>query len=724
MKKSLASLVATLLLVAPSWAEDVATLPPGEVSPTVGHRSSVEAEAEGLLVKSLEVAGVTAFPNEQVRRLIRLVPGRRYQRAILEADFVQIRDLYENEEWDLKDIDFTFDPSTGKLSVYVLETVVEGITVLGTVKTTPQRTVLPNIRTHAGSVLNRLHLDQDLERLRRLGYFRTVHIEVRRGSEKGKVIVVFDVEEERTGLATIGLSHASGIVRGGIYGDASHESVPETGYRDVSTRPLSTFPLYVETTSYSNVRRFLREGTLPYAAYVRVEEFVNSFRYDYPQPTGNVPFSVTTELSECPWNPSYQLLRVGLQGRRTEAKELPPRNLVFLIDVSGSMEEPNKLPLLKQSLQFLMSTLGKQDTVAFVVYGGREELVLPATSCDQATLILEKIATLRGLGATNSSAGIQLAYETARKNFRKEAINRVILCTDGDFGVGLTGSALDKLIEEERNGGVSLTVLGFGIRDLNDETMESLADKGNGNYAYVDSLLDARRALVREAGSTLETIAKDVKLQIEFNPKQVYRYRLVGYDKRRLEDEVFDNDEKATVDLGAGHRVTALYELVPEVPLPKMSLRYQMQSSSAADSGELAMIKLRYKDPDAQTSQLLELPVKSKSVGFAQASEDHRFAASVASFGMLLRHSEFEGESDYFQVESWARGAMGRDPNGDRHEFLRLVELASTLSITSQSEDSDAVASSSPPVPTLARIRNEPSLFVAPETLGNKSRSW
>ena len=434
----------------------------------------------------------------------------------------------------------------------------------------------------------------------------------------------------------------------------SYEAVEETGFREVAQHALSTFSIDVDTASYANVRRFLSKGTLPYVDAVRVEELINYFSYSYPQPKGEVPFAVATELSNCPWNSEYQLLRVGLQGRRTESKRTPPRNLVFLLDVSGSMEDPDKLPLVQRSMQLLLSTLGKDDHVAIVVYAGREEVVLPSTSCASKALISARISTLRSGGATNGSAGIEMAYQTARENFQEGAINRVILCTDGDFNVGLTGAALDSLIEKERDGGVFLTVLGFGEGNLKDDTMESLADKGNGNYAYIDGLLEAQKVLVREAGSTLETIAKDVKLQIEFNPKRVHSYRLVGYENRRLEDEDFQNDQKDAGDLGAGHNVTALYEIVPEGPTEESSLRYQRYvSTDKADSGELALVKLRYKEPTGDKSRLVELPISDRLVPFAQASEDTRFAASVAAFGMVLRDSEFKGQADLSKVEQW-----------------------------------------------------------------------
>lgn len=493
-----------------------------------------------------------------------------------------------------------------------------------------------------------------------------------------------------TGLAVRGSgSHSSGIGRGEGIEAESYESAGETGFREVSQRPLSTFSIDVDTASYANLRRFLKSGQLPPANAVRVEEMINYFSYDYPQPKGDVPFSVTTELSDCPWNAKNQLLRVGLQGRRTETKNMPPRNLVFLLDVSGSMMAPDKLPLVKRSMQLLLSTMGKQDRVAVVVYAGRKGLALPSTTCDQKNLISEKLEMLQAGGSTHGSAGIQLAYEVARENFQKDAINRVILCTDGDFNVGLTGGSLVSLIEKEREAGIFLTVLGFGTGNIKDDTMESLADKGNGNYAYIDSLLEAQKVLVRESGSTLETIAKDVKLQIEFNPKRVHSYRLVGYENRRLEDEDFANDKKDAGELGAGHDVTALYELVTEGKTESPPLRYQNKpgTTDKADGKELALVKLRYKPPTGDVSKLLEIPVSAQATAFSQATPDTRFAASVAAFGMILHNSEFKGKADLAQVLQWAQESKGEDPDGDRHEFLKLVELATSLQNLSERSD-------------------------------------
>lgn len=461
----------------------------------------------------------------------------------------------------------------------------------------------------------------------------------------------------------------------------SYQGQDETPFREVTVNPLSTFSIDVDTASYANVRRFLNTGQLPPPAAVRVEEFLNYFSYDYPQPEGNLPFSLTTELSDCPWNERHQLLRVGLQGRRAESKDPPPRNLVFLIDVSGSMNDANKLPLVKSSMKMLLSTLRAQDRVAIVVYAGGEGLHLPSTTCDQKELIAGRIDVLGAGGSTNGAGGIQLAYEVARASFQQNAINRVILCTDGDFNVGLTGSSLIQLIEKERESGIFLSVLGFGTGNIKDDTLEGLADHGNGNYSYIDSFREAHKVLVREAESTFLTIAKDVKLQVEFNPKQVHSYRLVGYENRRLENEDFENDKRDAGELGAGHTVTALYELAPAGNSSRNALRYQNRptTTATANGKEMALVKLRYKTPEGTRSRLREYLIVPNAVGFENASQDMRFAVSVAAFGQILGHSEYAGGATFAQIADWAGEAIGEDPYGDRKEFLTLIELAESL---------------------------------------------
>ena len=419
----------------------------------------------------------------------------------------------------------------------------------------------------------------------------------------------------------------------------------------VATKPLSTFSIDVDTASYANVRRFLREGTLPPKDAVRVEELVNYFHYDYPAPSGNDPFSITTEVAQSPWHDKMKLLRVGLASQPIAAAKVPPRNLVFLLDVSGSMNSPNKLPLLKGAMGLLVEQLRKQDRVAIVVYAGASGLVLPSTPGMEKDAIRQALVQLEAGGSTNGGAGIELAYKVAEENFLKGGINRVILCTDGDFNVGTTNQGdLTRLIEDKRKSGVFLTVLGFGMGNLKDSTMEKLADKGNGNYGYIDSIEEARKILVKEAGATLVTVAKDVKIQVEFNPARVAAYRLIGYENRVLAAQDFNDDKKDAGEIGAGHTVTALYELVPagvEVPAAKVDdLKYQKPGgpAPAAGTGELVTVKVRYKAPDGDKSKLMAHAVADDRRELAKASADLRFAAAVAGFGMLLRETPDRGK--------------------------------------------------------------------------------
>ena len=462
----------------------------------------------------------------------------------------------------------------------------------------------------------------------------------------------------------------------------------EYGHRDENQwqsprrQPLSTFSIDVDAASYGNVRRFLREGNLPPKDAVRVEEMINYFRYDYPNPRGEHPFSVTTELSRAPWNPSHRLALIGLQGQRMSLGELPPNNLVFLIDVSGSMNSPDKLPLLKSAFRLLVNELRDEDRVAIVVYAGAAGLVLPPTKGDQKSRILDALDRLEAGGSTAGGAGIQLAYQVARDNFLSEGNNRVILATDGDFNVGVSSDGgLVRMIEERRQDGVFLTVLGFGTGNLKDAKMEQLANKGNGHYAYVDDLLEAKKVFVQELGATLYTIAKDVKLQVEFNPARVKSYRLVGYENRLLADRDFNDDTKDAGEMGAGHSVTALYEIVPADGDGGSDdgavdpLRYQDRPKSTG-SGDWFTVKLRYKPPQRSISRVFERVVRNDT---GAPSTDFRFAAAVASFGMLLRDSEHKGEATFASVLASARSARGADEEGYRAEFIRLVETAATL---------------------------------------------
>ena len=465
----------------------------------------------------------------------------------------------------------------------------------------------------------------------------------------------------------------------------AYDRIQDNPFLAAAQNPLSTFSIDVDTASYANVRRFLTQGRLPPKDAVRIEELLNYFRYDYPEPTGDEPFSVTTELAPCPWRPEHRLALVGLRGRSLEERALPPRRLTFLIDVSGSMESSDKLPLLKQALALLVLGLREPDQLAIVVYAGKSGLVLPPTSGERKAEIRTALASLEAGGSTAGGAGIELAYRVAAEMYRPGAINRVLLATDGDFNVGVTSvGELSRLIEEKRKTGVFLSVLGFGQGNLKDATMEMLADRGNGNYSYVDSEAEARKVLVSEAGATLVTIAKDVKIQVEWNPRRVAGYRLVGYENRLLRAEDFADDRKDAGEIGAGHTVTALYEVVPAgQPLDAAGsepLRYQQPPAlaPAAASGELLTLKLRYKEPEGDTSRLVTTTVAASSET-AHGSERLRFAAAVAGFGLLLRESEYRGQSSWPMVLELARAAKGRDVEGYRAEFLTLAERAAAL---------------------------------------------
>lgn len=463
----------------------------------------------------------------------------------------------------------------------------------------------------------------------------------------------------------------------------SYEAVAENGFLAAMQNPLSTFSIDVDTASYSNMRRFLRGGSLPPADAVRIEELINYFSYDYPQPEGDEPFSVNVEIADCPWKPTHRLAKIGLQGCRMEMTERPSSNLVFLLDVSGSMSAQNKLPLVKKAMEMLVEQLDEHDRIAIVVYASASGLVLPSTPGNEREIILSAMDELSAGGSTNGGAGIQLAYNVARENFIDGGVNRVILCTDGDFNVGVTerGSLTD-LITQEAKSGTFLSVLGFGMGNLKDATMEQLADKGNGNYAYIDSRQEARKVLVEEAAATLVTIAKDVKIQVDFNPAKVQSYRLIGYENRMLAAEDFKDDTKDAGEIGAGHSVTALYEIVPvgaeEVGTVEPS-KYvgdeQVQEavlSDAAHSGELLTVRLRYKQPDADTSTEFRVPVMDQPVAFAEATGDMQFAAAVAEFGMLLKGSKHSGSATLDEVIEIA-SSNAVDEHGYRAEFLKLA---------------------------------------------------
>ncbi len=470
-----------------------------------------------------------------------------------------------------------------------------------------------------------------------------------------------------------------------------YDNITENKFLKVSDNPLSTFSIDVDAASYSNVRRFLNQGQLPPAGAVRIEEMVNYFHYEYPQPVNGDPFSINTEISDCPWNKDNKLVLIGLQGKKIPTENLPASNLVFLIDVSGSMQGPERLGLVKSSMKMLVDQLRDQDKVAMVVYAGAAGLVLPPTSGASKTKIKEAIDNLEAGGSTAGGAGIKLAYKTANEYFVKGGNNRVILCTDGDFNVGESSDdAMERLIENERKSGVFLTVLGYGMGNYQDSKMQKLADKGNGNHAYIDGITEAKKVLVNEFGGTLFTIAKDVKLQLEFNPAKVQGYRLIGYENRMLAKEDFNDDKKDAGELGSGHTVTALYEVIPvgvksDFLKSVDTLKYQknvVPLSRSAQTDEILTVKFRYKAPDGDVSKLIEHPVKDNQVAIARTSDNFRFAASVAQFGMLLRNSEFKSNASYADVLSLARKAKGNDEEGYRSEFIRLAESAQLLAKT------------------------------------------
>jgi len=478
---------------------------------------------------------------------------------------------------------------------------------------------------------------------------------------------------------------------GGKFNTENYNRIDDNPFHRVDNDPLSTFSIDVDTAAYSNMRRFITQGQLPPKDAVRIEELINYFPYNYPQPTGNRPFSVTTEVTSAPWNPQHKLVQVGLQGKRLENETLPPSNLVFLIDVSGSMGEPDKLPLVQQSLKLLVNKLRPQDRVSLVVYAGNAGVVLAATPGNQKTKILAAIDRLQAGGSTAGGQGIELAYKIAQQNFLKSGNNRVILATDGDFNVGVSSDAeLTRLIEQKRDQGIFLTVLGFGTGNYKDGKMEQLADQGNGNYAYIDTLLEAKKVLVNDIRGTLFTIAKDVKIQVEFNPAKVQAYRLIGYENRLLQNQDFNDDKKDAGEIGAGHSVTALYEIIPtgtnsDVKLPQVDpLRYQRSgvNAIATADNEMMLVKLRYKLPQDSTSQLITQTIKDSDFQINQTpSTNLRFAAAVATFGMILRDSEYKGNANYDLVMKLATQGQGEDTEGYRGEFMRLVEKSRDLMI-------------------------------------------
>ncbi|NNJ27368.1 hypothetical protein LzC2_34700 [Planctomycetes bacterium LzC2] len=490
------------------------------------------------------------------------------------------------------------------------------------------------------------------------------------------------------------------------HGDFSREQyapIPENRFLAARDTPLSTFAVDVDTASYANVRRFLTSGQFPPPGAVRIEELVNYFNYDYAPPSESAgdpngegegeeprPFAVHAEVATCPWAPEHRLVRIGLKGREMETDARPLCNLVFLLDVSGSMNSPDKLGLVKEAMTLLTQQLGENDKVSIVVYAGASGLALPPTGGDDPNKIIAALDNLAAGGSTNGGAGIELAYSTAMENFIKGGVNRVILCTDGDFNVGVSDdSSLVSLIEEKAKSGVALSVLGFGTGNYQDAKMEQLADKGDGNYGYIDDIREAKKMLVEQLTGTLVTIAKDVKIQVEFNPAAVRSYRLIGYENRKMAAEDFRDDQKDAGEIGAGHTVTALYEVVPtseDEPDPDVpDLKYQTEGAptdAAATSGELLTVALRYKAPDATKADPateFSVPVPDAMTTFDEASQDYRFAASVAAFGMLLRGSEHAGTAKFGDATAWAKAAVGDDEHGYRGEFVELTEHATRM---------------------------------------------
>ncbi|HZJ33493.1 MAG TPA: von Willebrand factor type A domain-containing protein [Vicinamibacterales bacterium] len=472
-------------------------------------------------------------------------------------------------------------------------------------------------------------------------------------------------------------------------GTESYARVAENTFVRVSQEPLATFSIDVDTASYSNVRRFLNMNQLPPADAVRIEELVNYFTYDYARPSGVHPIGASMEVADAPWNSAHRLVRIGIKARDIDAKQRPPSNLVFLIDVSGSMNMPQKLPLVKSGLKMLVEQLGENDMVSIVVYAGTSGLVLPTTSGERKQVISQAIDNLQAGGSTNGGAGIQLAYQQAANNFIRGGVNRVILVTDGDFNVGITSQGeLTRLIEDRAKSGVFLSVLGFGMGNLKDSTMERLADMGNGHYAYIDTLNEARKVLVEEMSSTLVTVAKDVKIQVDFNPAKVEAYRLIGYENRALRPEDFNNDLKDAGEMGAGHAVTALFEIVPRggsVPGPSIDPSVFQPAPPratpvpASNSNDLLVLRVRYKLPDASESTRMDVPLPDRRRSFADASPDFRFAASVAAFGMVLKNSQYRGDVTLPWVLDTATGSRGQDRSGYRAEFISLVQRAMSL---------------------------------------------
>ena len=490
----------------------------------------------------------------------------------------------------------------------------------------------------------------------------------------------------KMGSGVTSQSYQAAPVEGQNWNTEAYATIHDNIFHNPLRTPLSTFSIDVDAASYSNIRRFLNNGQRPPKDAVRIEEMINYFNYDYRQPEGDDPFSVNTEVAQAPWNLQHKLVHIGIQGKKIATENLPASNIVFLLDVSGSMNAPNKLPLLKSAFGLLVDQMREQDRVSIVVYAGAAGVVLPSTSGNKKSEILAALNQLQAGGSTAGGQGIKLAYKIANENFVEGGNNRIVLATDGDFNIGASSDAeMERLIEKERESGVFLTVLGFGMGNYKDSKMEILADKGNGNYAYIDNILEAKKVLVSEFGGTMFTIAKDVKIQVEFNPELVQSYRLIGYVNRKLNDEDFNDDKKDAGELGSGHTVTALYEIVPvgvDAGAGSIDpLKYQKQAKAPKGKfgNEMMTVKLRYKKPDGHTSKLISQVIQDTDTRLAKTSDNFRWSAAVAEFGMLLRDSEFKAESSYLQVIELAKGARGEDEHGYRAEFIRLVQSGGLL---------------------------------------------
>jgi len=504
---------------------------------------------------------------------------------------------------------------------------------------------------------------------------------------QGKVAGV-NVQSATGAPGFYGSANISGLAAAPAPTDESYNKFVENKYQNPVDNPLSTFSVDVDNASYSNVRRFINQGQMPPKDAVRIEEMINYFKYQLPKPVGDEPVAIATELAAAPWNANHRLLRIGLKAREIPMDKLPESNLVFLIDVSGSMDQANKLPLVKQSMKMLVEQLRKQDKVAIVVYAGQAGLVLPSTPGNEKEKINEAIDNLSAGGSTAGGAGIMLAYKVAAENFKKGGNKRIVLATDGDFNVGASSDqSMEELITEKRKNGVDLSIMGFGMGNYKDSKMETLADKGNGNYAYIDNITEAHKALVSEFGGTMFTVAKDVKLQLEFNPAKVQAYRLIGYENRMLAKEDFNNDKKDAGDMGSGHTVTALYEIIPagikdDYAGSVDALKYQKtdkKAPAASASAEMLTIKFRYKQPQGDVSKMQQVTVMDTPKNFDKQSADYRFAAAVAEAGMLLRDSEYKNTATYDQAISIAKAAKGDDDEGYRSEFVRLMQSVKSM---------------------------------------------